>query len=166
VALATAAAPTYFPVHTIGDAQFVDGGLVANSPELVAVNVALREFTVDVNDVHVLAVGTASNRIARVKLRRTNRGLLFWGLRAVELTLAAQQALAVQLAKSLLGDRYLLLNQEPSPKQARTLGLDNASAKATTTLRLLADEAVAAVLNDPPRLQHLRRLTSHRPTIR
>ena len=36
-ALATSAAPTYFPEHAIGDENFVDGGLIANAPDLLAI---------------------------------------------------------------------------------------------------------------------------------
>ncbi len=35
-ALATSAAPTYFPMHTINNKRFVDGGLVANNPSMHA----------------------------------------------------------------------------------------------------------------------------------
>jgi patatin-like phospholipase/acyl hydrolase len=35
VALATSAAPTYFPPHVAEGRTFVDGGLVANAPDLV-----------------------------------------------------------------------------------------------------------------------------------
>ena len=35
VALATTAAPTYFPIHEIDDVQYVDGGLFANNPIMV-----------------------------------------------------------------------------------------------------------------------------------
>jgi uncharacterized protein len=42
VALATAAAPTYFPVAEIGDSLYADGGLYANSPDHLAVHEAER----------------------------------------------------------------------------------------------------------------------------
>ena len=41
VALATAAAPTYFPIKTIDDVQYVDGGLFANNPVLVGLTEAI-----------------------------------------------------------------------------------------------------------------------------
>lgn len=41
VALATAAAPTYFPIHEINDVQYVDGGLYANNPILVGLTEAI-----------------------------------------------------------------------------------------------------------------------------
>lgn len=36
MALATSAAPTFFPPHCIGDRIYLDGGLIANSPDIVA----------------------------------------------------------------------------------------------------------------------------------
>src|SRR5438067_651767 len=36
VALATSAAPTYFPEHRFGTSIFVDGGLIANAPDVIA----------------------------------------------------------------------------------------------------------------------------------
>lgn len=41
VALATAAAPTYFPVQEIDSVQYVDGGLYANNPVLVGLTEAI-----------------------------------------------------------------------------------------------------------------------------
>lgn len=40
VALATSAAPTYFPIHRIGGEMFADGGLYANSPDQLALHEA------------------------------------------------------------------------------------------------------------------------------
>lgn len=163
VALATSAAPTYFPIHSIGDRQFVDGGLVANSPELVAVNLASSNLGAEFDDIRVLSIGTASKRTALVKLRRTNRGLLFWGRHLVEATMAAQEALATDLARMLLGERYLRLDREPAPEQARKLGLDSTSRKATSTLRTLADATVDAAYGDPATKHKLMRILAHKP---
>jgi patatin-like phospholipase/acyl hydrolase len=40
VALATSAAPTYFPAHRIGDDLYADGGMFANSPDMIALHEA------------------------------------------------------------------------------------------------------------------------------
>jgi uncharacterized protein len=44
VALATSAAPTYLPIHKIGNEQFIDGGIWANNPALCGLTEALTYF--------------------------------------------------------------------------------------------------------------------------
>lgn len=57
VALATSAAPTYFPTH----GRFVDGGVIANNPALLAVAVALAgSAPPPIGDIRVLSLGTGS----------------------------------------------------------------------------------------------------------
>src|SRR5947208_10008306 len=46
-ALATAAAPTYFPSHKVGNETILDGGLIANAPELIAITEAIRWRKID-----------------------------------------------------------------------------------------------------------------------
>ena len=54
VALATSAAPTYFPLATIGDSIYTDGGLYANSPDLLALHEAIHFFEVPEEEVDSL----------------------------------------------------------------------------------------------------------------
>ncbi|HUR54552.1 MAG TPA: patatin-like phospholipase family protein [Gemmataceae bacterium] len=63
VALATSAAPTYFPAHRVnsevlGRWRFWDGGLVANNPAMVAVGEVTRVSGQQRPDVRVLSLGT------------------------------------------------------------------------------------------------------------
>lgn len=58
VVLASASAPTYFPVYTIGDTQYMDGGLWANNPTLCAI---CGSDYVNLNDLKVLTLVTGGN---------------------------------------------------------------------------------------------------------
>lgn len=63
VALATSAAPTYFPAHRVDSAllgrwRFWDGGLVANNPAMVAVGEVTRVSGRPRPDVRILSLGT------------------------------------------------------------------------------------------------------------
>jgi len=66
--IATTAAPTYFPHRQIGENAFVDGGLWAADPSMLAVAEAIRiqqfakeldpDAPIVTNDIHLLSVGT------------------------------------------------------------------------------------------------------------
>lgn len=60
VALATTAAPTYFPPAKLpgGDRGYADGGLWANDPSFLAVTRAVNELGIDPTQVRVLSIGT------------------------------------------------------------------------------------------------------------
>jgi patatin-like phospholipase/acyl hydrolase len=62
VALATSAAPTYFPPHAADGAVFVDGGLIANAPDLLLATLAMRLFAVELAGLKICSVGTAGGQ--------------------------------------------------------------------------------------------------------
>ncbi len=64
VGLATSAAPTILPVHVAGAYSYVDGGLWANNPAMVAVVDALSCFDIDRRQIRILSIGTGGRRPA------------------------------------------------------------------------------------------------------
>jgi uncharacterized protein len=62
IALASAAAPTYFPPVTVspGTRTYIDGGLWANSPLVAAILAAHRELNVDFSDMRILSIDTGT----------------------------------------------------------------------------------------------------------
>lgn len=85
LALASAAAPTYFPVVELRTAtagvqeRFCDGGVFANSPALLGYAEALGEFKNDPRDVEVLSISTPRLDLAqREHSSSCDRGLLAW----------------------------------------------------------------------------------------
>jgi len=61
IADATSAAPTYFPCTEVNNTWFVDGGVFANNPCLVALQEAQALWGKDA-DIRILSVGTGHNR--------------------------------------------------------------------------------------------------------
>lgn len=114
-ALASAAAPGYFPLHAVESSRYADGGLIANGPELFAALDLDATFGVPVARQRVLSVGTTrfpSDSPAPDGVR-TSWGILDWVLRRdrlVPLVMSAQIDLHAQ-ALSWLGPRcYLKLD--------------------------------------------------------
>ncbi len=62
VAMATTAAPTFFPAHSTTEYVLLDGGLIANNPIMVALVDALTCFSLARRQVRILSVGTGGAR--------------------------------------------------------------------------------------------------------
>lgn len=76
VALATSAAPTYFPAHRIEDEVFLDGGLWANDPVLTGLSEFYYMFHNDdrFNGVQILSISSFEK--ATGDIQKLNRGFL------------------------------------------------------------------------------------------
>jgi len=62
--LATSAAPTYFPAHAVAGHVFVDGGLAADAPDLLALQGA-RQLWGPTVEVVMISIGTARQALNR-----------------------------------------------------------------------------------------------------
>jgi patatin-like phospholipase/acyl hydrolase len=151
VALATSAAPTYFPIAEIGDGLYADGGLYANSSDLIAVHEAEHFFDVASADIRVLSIGTTTARFSFAHNSGTQFGLLQWamGQRLVQATLSSQQQIVDHVMRHRLGPRYVRLDAEQSREQQGALSLDTAHADAQKTIRAMADVTAQAAFVNP-----------------
>lgn len=146
--LASAAAPTYFPARRVRSGEtLVDGGLVANAPEWIALAYGRKQLAVPLDELYLLGIGTAAPDPAHVGAGNARRGIVPWLLSArglVQLTLDSQEDLAVRQVTALAGERYVRVDVKPSPDQAKYVALDRADAAARRTLITLADAAFDA----------------------
>lgn len=62
IALATSAAPTFLRVHQTGGYYFIDGGVWANNPAMIAVVDALSCFNIERRQIRVLSLGGGSRK--------------------------------------------------------------------------------------------------------
>lgn len=138
VALATSAAPTYFPPHRIGNRVYVDGGLVANAPDLVVLTEASRIFGSRLEDCHLLSVGTAG--ALRDGAVEGAPGKIGWLTRhtIIDLIMTAQEALAIDQVRCLRPSTFLRIDATPPVP----IKLDDTSAKATEMIIALAQSAI------------------------
>lgn len=146
--LASAAAPTFFPAHQPGYAQrLIDGGVVANASDLVAIVYARRQFALDLDKLNMLSIGTAAPAHAAqtpIGHARADKGILNSLLSRrglVQLTMDSQERLSTQVAADLLHKRYVRADARPTVQQAAHISdMDRADARANRTLLELADQ--------------------------
>lgn len=101
-ALATSAAPTYFPPHTIqGLGTFVDGGLWANCPAIVGAIEALDFLGQAPEQVRMLSLSTTSYPF-RIGNPDKSRGLIGWAPQLIDTFMFGQAQCSVNATYCLL----------------------------------------------------------------
>lgn len=147
VALATSAAPTYFPIHQIGDEAFADGGLFANSPDLIGLHEAEHFLGKSRADIRMLSIGTTTTEFAFSSSTRPRLGAFGWirNERLTTVMIGSQQAISNDMMQHNLGERYVRIDRKQSPDQKRELALDCASRIAKNDLQAMAANSVQEI---------------------
>lgn len=150
VALATSAAPTYFPLAEIGNELFADGGLYSNTPDLAALHEAEFFFKFEQRQVGMLSIGTTTSKFSLTHKDGKNFGILQWlsDERLARIAMSSQQIYSNFVIKHKLGERYLKIDHEQSDEQGRDLGLDVATAEATKTILGISEGTYRKYVND------------------
>lgn len=139
--VAATAAPIYFPVARLGQDHFVDAGILANSPDLLALHEAFHFIGLPMSDIFVVSVGTSA-LLHKWDLRgRTSRGALFWlnEGRLFNTISAAQRDMSTGVLRNMLGSQYLRIDSVRDSNHERHLKFDHPSQEATDLLTHLAE---------------------------
>ncbi|SMN02126.1 Patatin-like protein [uncultured Candidatus Thioglobus sp.] len=140
LALATSAAPTFFPlVDTRHSTNLTDGGIVANNPSLVGLVDAVQLTKHNLDNITLLSIGSGEQCHMPYDVEKLKNGgqkewmiaskkswnsWMFWKNKSspiIELLMESQSKLAHFQTGFLLGDRYVRIN----PKLSITIGLDD-----------------------------------------
>jgi patatin-like phospholipase/acyl hydrolase len=110
IAMCTSAAPTYFPANLIPEhnAAYVDGGVWANAPMMVAITEAVGFLGKHLDELDILSVGT-TQPVADFS-DETRSGLIGWGPRMASLLMTAQSQGSVAMAQVLCRNRFHRIN--------------------------------------------------------
>lgn len=111
VALATAAAPTYFASARFSahkGARYVDGGVWANNPSLVGVTEAVAFLSVKLDEIDVLSIGCSTTPFNIAE--HAESGIAQWNAGFVELMFEAQMEASLKQAGLLVGGRLHRIN--------------------------------------------------------
>lgn len=158
VALATSAAPTYFPVHDIpGLGKHIDGGVWANNPVLCGVNEAIRYFLnkkihhnddITFTSIQVLSVGSINPNKGEHFKTKNHRSYLKWGFgkKLLSIMMDASSFGATHIAKEILNGLEnnskitRIEHSNISVNQGRKIDMDLVSEDSIRLLKYLADE--------------------------
>lgn len=109
IAMATSAAPTFFPTHISADGiPLLDGGLYANNPVGVAAVEAISMLGWGKGEFRVLSLGCTGSPLGVKIGGGFGRGRVYWAGKVVDVIMAAQSSLAVGTAQHLTGHSNVL----------------------------------------------------------
>jgi uncharacterized protein len=125
VALATAAAPTFFPTYRSAEGiPLIDGGMWANNPVGVAVVEAIGMLGWPREDIRVLSIGCTTQPLGVGSARWWPSGLSYWGLKVADVFMTAQSHAALGTAYTLLGGHEHVVRISPHVGRGR-FSMDN-----------------------------------------
>lgn len=153
VALATSAAPLYFPAARVDGHRLIDGGVWANNPSVVAVAEAVSMLDVPLRAIRVLNVGTIDEVTDHPK-RLDRGGLLDWAKPIAPLILNAGSRGGQGIAEHLIGkDNYTRFD---ALVPAGLFSLDSADAEDVAGLAASASRNLSPIYTE--------RFASHKAT--
>jgi len=107
VALATSAAPSYFPASRhVDNLRHIDGGVWANNPILVGVVEAVSMLAIPLEQIRVLSLGTSDEVVCRPP-GLDSGGILRWANHAAQVIMRGQSLGAHKQASHLLGEEHV-----------------------------------------------------------
>jgi patatin-like phospholipase/acyl hydrolase len=112
VALASSAVPVIFPIHQINEHRFVDGGVFANAPDIVALQKAIFHLDVPMEKIKMCSIGTMTGRFFLDNQIHNDAGIISWGRnkRLPTLMMSAQQQFTTSFMRDILQERYLRID--------------------------------------------------------
>jgi len=123
VALATAAAPTYFPTQrSISGVPLIDGGIWANNPVGFAVVEAIGILGWPRESLRILSIGCTATAVDVSSARLVPRGMIYWSTKIVEVFMSGQSSASIGIAQLLAGHENLVRINPVVPKNR--FGLD------------------------------------------
>jgi len=109
VALATSAAPTYFPTHiTSSGIPLIDGGIWANNPMGMAVVEAIGVLGWPKEELKVLSLGCTSESLNINAGRKKALGRIYWSVNIVDVFMTSQSFASLGTAQLLAGHKNVI----------------------------------------------------------
>lgn len=162
VALATTAAPTYFPIQEIPtmktDHQYTDGGIFANNPSLHGIQEAYKFFIKknghSYKNYSLLSISTLHENFSfKQKLSYKKLSLRHWNVKLISLMMDLQSVSTdfhIHYLNSTLNGTYERIKSEPlTEEESKLIGLDKAGKESIELLIKKGHEASSKWIDKP-----------------
>lgn len=102
IALATSAAPSYFPIFKSSNGLYlVDGGIYANNPIAIAAAEAVGVLNWPPSEINILSIGCTNEAIDIKAVKKYTLGKGYWATNSLKLIMRGQSSAAIGMATHL-----------------------------------------------------------------
>ncbi len=140
IALATSAAPIYFPLHDIeGIGKFCDGGIVGNAPGGYALDEAELYMGKDRKQIALLSIGTLSGRLNLSNKSGLNLSAYSWmtplkDVPILQMLMSQSEQVTHHMLSKKLGENYQMIDSVVTTGGIGDIGLDKVDQSAVERL--------------------------------
>lgn len=150
VAMCTAAAPPWFPLHELNHQLYMDPAGYACAPDLLVFESLQHDLKIPMSKIHMLSIGSVTAHPTLFKPKDIKPGMLSWyhSQRLLLTQLAAQQQVTIDIMKRTLQHHYIRIDNVSSYEKQKILGIDRVDQNAQKILRKLGQDSFTKIAHN------------------
>jgi patatin-like phospholipase/acyl hydrolase len=162
IALATSAAPSYYPIHEHNNFLYTDGGVWANNPSLCGLLEAIDYYVgegKDFDDYTILSISSITTPNGWVSTSNKSKSIIGWNKKLFETAMDGQSYFTDYFLKKVIpkiqpkGNYIRVDSPRLSPTQMNVITMDRADKKTLSTIRALGNQVGNTYATNPKILE-------------
>jgi patatin-like phospholipase/acyl hydrolase len=171
IALATAAAPSYYPVHEHNNFLYTDGGVWANNPSLCGLLEAIDYYVgegKEFDDFSILSISSITNPNGWISTSNKSKSIIGWKEKMFQTALDGQSYFTDYFLLKIVpkinpkGNYFRIKSPELSRAQMNIITMDRADKKALTTIQALGKQVGNTYATKPEILEFFKSIKNYK----
>lgn len=171
IALATSAAPSYFPIHEHNEFLYTDGGVWANNPSLCGLLEAIDYYVgegKDYDNYSILSISSISTPNGWVSTSNKSKSIVGWNKKLFETAMDGQSYFTDYFLKKIIpkmqpkGDYIRIDSPRLSPTQMNVITMDRTDKNTLATIQALGKQIGNTYATNPQILAFFKSIKNYK----
>lgn len=171
IALATSAAPSYYPIHEHNNFLYTDGGVWANNPSLCGLLEAIDYYVgegKEFDDFSILSISSITSSDGWVHTLNKSKSVIGWNKKLLQTAMDGQSYFADYFAEKIIpkinpkGKYIRIKSPELSKAQMNIITMDRADKKTLLTIQSLGNQVGNTFATKPEILEFFKTIKNYK----
>lgn len=171
IALATSAAPSYYPIHEHNNFLYTDGGVWANNPSLCGLLEAIDYYVgegKEFDDFSILSISSITSSNGWVHTLNKSKSVVSWNKKLLQTAMDGQSYFADYFAEKIIpkinpkGKYIRIKSPELSKAQMNIITMDRADKKTLLTIQSLGNQVGNTFATKPEILEFFKTIKNYK----